>query len=345
MLKRWLHRAKRVLVLALILCLSLGLAIAPVAVANSTFYWDFINVDIQVLPNGDMWVTETQKYVFNAATSSQRYRYIPLNRVDDIKFDRVERGSQTIPNTLRQDGNNLRIEWTQPVNPPEAQTFMLSYRVIGGLHVNPQTTQVYWKAIFPDREAPVNAARVTVHLPDALANQVSDIRSFGVPAIAHQIDAQTIEFIARSTIRPGQELEVQVSFPTDILQVPKPHWQTVTGSLSRGFSRWRPWSYILSAVALWQGIALLFRRRCPQCHRFSLRHTATILKLATLPPALNEYLFTAIAAPTTPMKFTPCPLVRGRRRWWRRWRRRRWRRWWRRRWRLINPFQPQILLG
>lgn len=96
-----------------------------------------------------MWVTETQKYVFNAATSSQRYRYIPLNRVDDIKFDRVERGSQTIPNTLRQDGNNLRIEWTQPVNPPEAQTFMLSYRVIGGLHVNPQTTRVYWKAIFP----------------------------------------------------------------------------------------------------------------------------------------------------------------------------------------------------
>ncbi|MGF1518948.1 MAG: DUF2207 domain-containing protein [Nodosilinea sp.] len=167
------------------------------------------------------------------------------------------------------------------MNPPDAQTFVLTYRVIGGLHVDPQTTKVYWKAIFPDREAPVNAARVTVHLPEALADQISDFRFFGVPVIARQVNAQTVEFIARSTIRPGQELEVQVSFPTDILQVPKPHWQTVTGSFSRAFYRRRPWSFIVSAVVLWQGTAMIFRRRCPQCHRFSLKHTATVLRQAT----------------------------------------------------------------
>ncbi|PZV08318.1 MAG: hypothetical protein DCF21_20810, partial [Leptolyngbya sp.] len=259
----------------------MGLAIAPVAVANSSFHWGSINVDINVLPNGDMWVTETQNYVFNAATANQRYRYIPLNKVDSIEFDTVQRGSQNLPKTVRQDSNNLRIEWIQPVNPSESQTFVLTYRVIGGLHVDPQTTKVYWKAIFPDRDAPVNAAKVTVHLPEALANQISDFRFFGVPAIAHQVDAQTVEFIARLTIRPVQELEVQVSFPTDILQVPRPRWQTVTGSLSRAFYRRLPWSFILPAVALWQGTAIMLRRRCPQCHHFSLKPTATVLKEAT----------------------------------------------------------------
>ncbi|MGF1518949.1 MAG: hypothetical protein ACFCVB_14275 [Nodosilinea sp.] len=79
MLQLCLGRFGRAVMVALGLCLGLGLVIAPLAMANSSFHWDSINVDIEVLPNGDMWVTETQKYVFKAATSSQRYRYIPLN--------------------------------------------------------------------------------------------------------------------------------------------------------------------------------------------------------------------------------------------------------------------------
>jgi len=48
------------------------------------FYWDSINVEIDVQDNGDMLVTEAQKYVFNKEHSNQRYRYIPLDKVDKI---------------------------------------------------------------------------------------------------------------------------------------------------------------------------------------------------------------------------------------------------------------------
>ncbi len=70
-------------VLSSILCLFLGLAIAlttaqiNLALASTIpFYWEFMNVDLDVQTNGDMWVTETQKYVFESDYSNQRYRYI-----------------------------------------------------------------------------------------------------------------------------------------------------------------------------------------------------------------------------------------------------------------------------
>ena len=55
---------------------------------SSPFYWEFINVDINVQDNGDMIVTETQKYVFTAAHTNERYRWIPMDKVDTI--DSVE---------------------------------------------------------------------------------------------------------------------------------------------------------------------------------------------------------------------------------------------------------------
>jgi hypothetical protein len=55
---------------------------------SSPFYWEFINVLIDVQMNGDMLVTETQKYVFTGPHSKERYRYIPLDKVDGI--DQIE---------------------------------------------------------------------------------------------------------------------------------------------------------------------------------------------------------------------------------------------------------------
>jgi hypothetical protein len=53
------------------------------------FYWDNINVTIDVQTNGEMLVTETLKYVFTADYTNERYRYIPcalLNLSDDLRL-------------------------------------------------------------------------------------------------------------------------------------------------------------------------------------------------------------------------------------------------------------------
>ncbi|MFM7423858.1 MAG: hypothetical protein ACKO7W_02440, partial [Elainella sp.] len=59
------------------------ISILPAA-AEVPFYWKSIDVEIDVQPNGDMWVTETQNYVFTAKHTNERYRYIPLDKVDEI---------------------------------------------------------------------------------------------------------------------------------------------------------------------------------------------------------------------------------------------------------------------
>lgn len=45
-------------------------------------------------------------------------------------------------------------------------------RVVGGLHVSDRETQVYWKAIFTERKAPIQSATVRVQLPQSLSGKV-----------------------------------------------------------------------------------------------------------------------------------------------------------------------------
>lgn len=193
------------------------------------FYWDFINVGILVKNNGDMLVTETQKYVFNKEYTNERYRYIPLDRVDEIKDITVTENNEVIPIETGKENNQLWIKWQHKLNAPETHTFKISYRVIGGLHVGDDTTQVYWKAIFKDRKYPILHSTIIVNLPESLAGKITSFTHYpaeiAVSKSQQQSDDTIIKFTARQPITPGKQLEVQVVFPNDILNVQKPQWQ------------------------------------------------------------------------------------------------------------------------
>ncbi|MDB9466076.1 DUF2207 domain-containing protein [Dolichospermum circinale CS-1225] len=189
------------------------------------FYWDYINVNIDVQNNGDMLVTETQKYVFKSDYPNQRYRYIPLDKVDEIKDVTVQENNQIIPSETGIENNQFWIRWQHQLKPPETHTFVLKYRVVGGLHINNKNTQVYWKAIFADRKAPIKAATVRVQLPEALSGKVQDFQNFGIPATSRQLNPKTFEFVANQAIPPQQELEIQITFKSEILNIPQANWQ------------------------------------------------------------------------------------------------------------------------
>ena len=191
------------------------------------FYWDFINVGIEVQNNGDMLVTESHRYVFNREYTNERYRYIPLDRVDEIKDVTVTENNEVIPIEVGKENNQLWIKWQHELNAPEAHTFKISYRVIGGLQVEEDTIQVYWKAIFEERKSPIQNAKVIVKLPESLAGKITSFTHYPaeIPVSERQLDSTTIEFVARQPVPPEKQLEVQVVFPNDILNVKKPQWQ------------------------------------------------------------------------------------------------------------------------
>ncbi|WP_353931337.1 DUF2207 domain-containing protein [Okeanomitos corallinicola TIOX110] len=218
-------RTRKILFSLITILVAILVAFSPALAQQNSFYWDYVNVNIDVQNNGDMLVTEEQKYVFTSQYSQQRYRYIRLHKVDEIKDITVTENNQVIPSTTGIKNNYIWIRWQHPLKAPESHTFLINYRVIGGLHTKNKNTLVYWKAIFAKRTAPIQNAKVRVNLPEALAGKVVDFRSFGVSAKSRQINPTAFEFIANQPVVPEQELEVQVTFPKDVLNIPESNWQ------------------------------------------------------------------------------------------------------------------------
>jgi hypothetical protein len=116
------------IVFFLIASLTVFLVTVTHAVAQQLpFYWDNINVTIDVQTNGDMLVTETQKYVFTAAYNNERYRYIPLDKVDEITDVTVQENNQIIPSSIGKENNQLWIRWQHELKPPDSHTFVIKY--------------------------------------------------------------------------------------------------------------------------------------------------------------------------------------------------------------------------
>ena len=115
--------------------------------------------------------------------------------------------------------------WSHALSPPESHTFVLEYLVIGGLHIYDDGDQVYWKALFGERDAPIESGKVTVCLPSSLEGEILDVKSFGAPADARQVDDRTVEFVSRAPLPPGEELEIMVSFTHGILDIAPSSWQ------------------------------------------------------------------------------------------------------------------------
>lgn len=200
---------------------------------ESSFHWDFINVEIDVKENGDMLVTERMKYVFTAPYTNERYRWIPLDKVDDITDVQVLEHAKPIRHSEARERGRLWIRWTHELNAPESRTFVIKYRVIGGLHIRDRSDGVFWKAIFGDRAAPVQRAHVTVRLPDAVAGQTTEYRSIGSPAQTRWLDARTIQYTVRGEMSPDETLTVKVLFPHGLLDVPVPRWIEAEPSADR----------------------------------------------------------------------------------------------------------------
>ncbi|MCI5139918.1 MAG: DUF2207 domain-containing protein, partial [Candidatus Electrothrix sp. AR1] len=146
--------------------LLLLLTVQTASAKSPPFYWEFINVLIDLQVNGDMDITETQKYVFTGPHTNERYRYIPLDKVGAIDQIEVFEGEEKLAVETNIKNGQRWIKWQHELNPPESHTFVLKYRVIGGIQVHGEEDWVFVKAIFKDRSAPIHSGKVTVRLPE-----------------------------------------------------------------------------------------------------------------------------------------------------------------------------------
>lgn len=190
--------------------------------ANDPFHWDFINVEINLQENGDLLVKETQLYVFDTPYNEQRFRWIPLDGIDDITDISVTDSGKPLDFQTSIEKNQRWIKWTKAINTPVQHLFVLSYRVIGGgLDILENGDRLHWNAIFEHHAVPINKAKVTVTLPTVLTGQIQSYQG----ATAKKLNDRTVEFVSDQPLPAGQGLGVSVTFTHGVIKVNK--WQNL----------------------------------------------------------------------------------------------------------------------
>jgi hypothetical protein len=136
--------------------------------------WERIDVSITVHDDGSFTVEELLQVRFEGDAFTYGFRDIPndrLERIDDIRvwddegeYNPIEAGGER---TFSVDETEYvtTITWYFPPVQDEVRTFHLSYRVHGGLRAYPDGDQLWWRAVFPDRQEPVAESTVIVKAP------------------------------------------------------------------------------------------------------------------------------------------------------------------------------------
>lgn len=199
-----LHKSSLLIALfsLLITVPTLALCLKAEADEGQSISFDSLRVDINVLSDSDMEITEVQKYSFLSGTFHYGYRWIPLDRVASIDGIQVsEDGSPYVrdPAVRRwienyaktgespagnyyayyswTDDDKLWIGWWYPETTGGSRVFEITYLVHGAMRALDDGDQLYWQAIFGDRDTAIGRATVTVHLPESLSSSQLIINS------------------------------------------------------------------------------------------------------------------------------------------------------------------------
>jgi hypothetical protein len=215
--------------------------LAPAADAQTkSFYWERFDVDVEVLPNGDLIVTENQTLHFSGGTFSAGFRTVPVGRagnndgidsVEVLEGDiRYAENSSEQPNTfyVRRLGDMAEINWFFA---PAAgsQRYTIRYRVRNAVRTEPSGDQVFWNAMPADLGSHVSAGRVTMTLPEGIeaASTTALLGGRVTSTVLTQTspDGRRVVFELVQGRPSGSAFEVGVRFPSGQLALETPSWQ------------------------------------------------------------------------------------------------------------------------
>ncbi len=234
------YRSRIPQLLTLLLVLFFFALARPAAAQTQTYFWEQFNVDVEVLENGDLRVTEQQVLNFGGAPFSFGFREIPTGfsgRNDGISDVSVTEGATAYRESnarteytfrVERDSDSATIYWYFP---PAlgSRAYTISYTVHGGVRTEPSGDQIFWNAMPGDLGAPINSGRVTITVPEGIeilstTALVGGDEDRGISTAVSE-DGRTAEFFLTQPRPAGRDVEAGVRFPSGQLQVSVPSWQ------------------------------------------------------------------------------------------------------------------------
>ncbi|GIV67198.1 DUF2207 domain-containing protein [Caldilinea sp.] len=213
---------------------------SPASAAEKSIVWERFDVDIQVNEDGSFDVAEHQRIRFIGGTFREGYREIPRRNFGYLSNWSVtdadgnvymQSSGGELPYTFIVDelGSRYMLRWFFPPT-DRTQTFTLRYRVHEGLRYYPGGEQLWWKAVFGDRQFPVLESRVRVFVPapatiDEWAAYINGGDAREAVTVERLDDDRAIVFTTQRTLSAGEELEVRVQFTHGVVAGSAPAWQ------------------------------------------------------------------------------------------------------------------------
>jgi uncharacterized protein (TIGR04222 family) len=205
---------------ALVAAVVLGTA-APAVAAEAIRRYD---VAIEIEPSGDLLIAETIAYDFGADERHGIFRDVPTRLRYDETDDRVyplevvSVSSPTAPAGYEVEdagGGKTRIRVGDPDETiTGAHTYELVYRIRGALNRFASHDELYWNAIGPDWDVPIDVVRVRVDAPAAIRQVACFTGPVGsnLRCARERARAATATF-AHDGLLPYEALTVVVAIP------------------------------------------------------------------------------------------------------------------------------------
>ncbi len=134
------------------------------------------------------------------------------------------------------------------------------YRAIGATTNSYGADKLYWKAIFPKRDAFINNSEITINLPEYLAGKIKNYYNIGGNFKSSLLDDTIIKFYSLQSLPPGQSTIIKAIFTGNFLHL---NQLAVSSTVNKKISLNTPKSIIAylivgCVILIFIGIFILF---------------------------------------------------------------------------------------
>jgi len=190
-----------------------------------SYYYDSIEVDIQIDQDSTFLITEKQTYNLDGSFG-YFFREIALKNLDHISdievFDsegkKLNKSEYEVSSEMGR--KSIRWDFSRRIFNNELKSWTIKYKVHGGLRFFEGHDEFYWNAIFEDREVPVKRAEVIVYLPKEFNKENISQRLFIGP-LESKNESSNYEIVDEKTVRFWGEDIPPRYFLTTVVAWPK----------------------------------------------------------------------------------------------------------------------------
>ena len=212
----------------LLLVLVLSLLVAPIASADKSYSADRFDVDVEILEDGSLLVTETVVFRFAGGPFTKVYRDLVADETDGIdevvaSMDGRKLALGTQPGQV--EINNLpaaNVVWHLEPTSDSVHTFVLFYHMLGVIRRGDNADVLSFRALPTEHDYQIGSSTVRVTYP-------SGAKLKGEPSVVSgnaTISAKAGEVIFESArIKSDQTTQIRLEFVEGSLISTPPQWQ------------------------------------------------------------------------------------------------------------------------